>query len=137
VATADDDVPKLPRGRGFKLSGPAVFRIGMTLMLLVAVIVLARPCANSVSSFVMSFGSGSNAGSAMPAPGKVDMPAPVAPGSQYEVLRPGMTDDEVKAAIERARARAHGSASGAAGGSNAGSGEVRGPRPEAPGSASP
>jgi hypothetical protein len=71
----------------------------------------------------------------MPRPGTVDVPigSPGSPGSPatgsaagsagtsggdgsglegpevYERLRPGMTDDEVKAAIERARVRAAGS----------------------------
>ncbi len=94
----DEPVPKLPRGRGFRFSGPEMFRIGMTIVTLIGVIVLARPCANSVSGFVTGMdGSGSAAN--MPKPGTVDQP------QQYESLKPGMSDAEIKAAIERAKAR--------------------------------
>ncbi|HEX7702170.1 MAG TPA: hypothetical protein VF403_15640 [Kofleriaceae bacterium] len=93
--TDDTDVPKLPRGRGLKFSVPEIFRILITLSLLVALIVLAKPCSRSVSKFVMGFGSGSGtgsgSGSAKPDP--------------YERLTPGMTDEEVKAAIERSKAK--------------------------------
>lgn len=121
-------MPKLPRGRGLKLSGPELFRIGLTLLTLIGVIVLTRPCANAVSGFVTSFdGSGSASEKQMPKPGTVDMPgsagsagAPAEP--VYETLRPGMTEAEIKAAMERSKARnAGGSAAGSAAGS-AGSG---------------
>ncbi|HET9620272.1 MAG TPA: hypothetical protein VFP84_02820 [Kofleriaceae bacterium] len=117
------DVPRLPRGRGLRLSGPQLFRIVATLALLVFVIVAQKPCAHSVSKFVTSFGSGSAA--TMPTPGTVDVPTGSAAGSAtrpetldgYERLHPGMTDDEIKATIDRARARAgqsNGSGSGSA-----------------------
>jgi hypothetical protein len=51
--------------------------------MLVAVIVLAKPCSNAVSSFVMKFDNCS--------------------GSDYEVLKPGMTDEQTRAAIECAK----------------------------------
>jgi hypothetical protein len=104
---SDEPVPKLPRGRGIKLSGPTLFRVVMMSIALIGVIFLARPCANSVSSFVMGFDPGS-AGSAKPKPDKVAPPTP-----QYEELRPGMTEQEIKAAIERSKARAAGSAGSA------------------------
>lgn len=106
----DEEVPKLPRGRGFKFSTVELFRIGFTLITLIAVMIMARPCARAVSGFVMSMdGSGSGKGkAALPKPGTVDVPAS-APEQQYERLRPGMTDEEVKAAIERSKARAAGS----------------------------
>ncbi len=100
-------MPRLPRGRGLKLSGPEIFRILLTFGMLVAILVLAKPCGDAVSKFVMHFDNGS-AASAMPKPGQVDKPA-AAPApelgsdSQYVHLRPGMTDDEVKAAIEEAK----------------------------------
>lgn len=97
VEPADEPVPRLPRGRGLKLSGPELLRILILAILLVFLVATQRPCASAVSRFVTSFGSG--AGSA----------AGSGSGSGtggYERLRPGMTDDEVKAAIERARARA-------------------------------
>ena len=105
----DEPVPKLPRGRGLKFSAPELFRIGLTLVTLIGVIVLAGPCASGVSNFVTGFdgsGSASAPGNAMPRPGTVDQPAP----QQFEQLRPGMTDAEIKAAIERSRVRQQGSA---------------------------
>lgn len=97
--TGDDEpVPKLPRGRGMKFSGPQIVRIAFTLLTLIGVMMLARPCANAVSNFVMSYEQGS--GSAMPKPGNVDMPTSA---DQYERLRPGMSEAEIKAAMERAR----------------------------------
>jgi hypothetical protein len=105
----DEPVPKLPRGRGMKFSKPELFRIGFTLITLIGVVVLAKPCANSMSGFVMSMdgsGSGSTVKSTtMPRPNNVDVPIP----QQYEQLRPGMTEEELKAAIERSKARAAGS----------------------------
>lgn len=122
---ASDDVPRLPRGRGLRLSGPHLVRIAGTVCLLVFLIVVQRPCANAVSTFVTSFGSSGDRGSAaaaMPRPGTVDEPRGSAAeagaagsgtaGShapsldRYERLRPGMTDDEVKAVIDRARRKA-------------------------------
>ena len=106
---AEAPVPKLPRGRGMKLSGPQLLRVVMLAILLVFLVVTQRPCANAVSRFVTSFGSAAGSGSA----------ARAGSGSGsgldgYERLRPGMTDAEVKAAIERARARAAASGSGSA-----------------------
>jgi hypothetical protein len=121
-------VPRLPRGRGLRLSGPQLVRIVATVFLLVFLIVVQRPCANAVSTFVTGFGSAGDRGSAaavMPRPGTVDVQggsgsrgSASAPGSgsaagsdapnldEYEHLRPGMTDDEVKAVIDRARQKA-------------------------------
>lgn len=127
-----EPVPKLPRGRGLKFSGPEVFRIGFTLVTLIGIIVLTRPCANAVSNFVTGVGSGS--AQKMPTPNSVAPPvgegsdgsaagsASAANPGDYEVLKPGMSEAEIKAAIERARARSSGSggSSGSAG-SSAGS----------------
>ena len=55
-----------------KFSGPQIVRIAMTLITLVGVMLLAKPCANAVSNFVMSYEQGK--GSAMPKPGNVDQP---------------------------------------------------------------
>ena len=116
----DDDgepVPRLPRGRGLRLSVPELLRIAVLAILLVFLIVTGRPCANAVSRFVTSFGDQGSAAKAMPRPDNVDVPGSAAGSGSglegYERLRPGMTDDEVKAAIERARARAAGSGSAA------------------------
>lgn len=113
----DEAVPRLPRGRGLKLSGPTLWRIVFTLALLVFLIVSQRPCADSVSRFVTNFDDQGSAASAnpssrpLPRPGTIDLPGSAAipmDESQYEVLRPGMTEAEIKAAVERARARAAG-----------------------------
>jgi hypothetical protein len=121
---ADGPVPRLPRGRGIRLSRPELLRVIGLAGVLVFLIVTQRPCANAVSSFVTSFGDRGSAAATLPHPGTVDLPGAAAgsaagsatpPGSGvdgYEHLRPGMTDAEVKAVIERARART-GSASGA------------------------
>jgi hypothetical protein len=112
-------VPKLPRGRGLRLSRFELFRIVGLTFVLVFLLVTQRPCANAVSRFVTSFDDNGSAAATLPRPGTVDVPAtPTAPATgagsevdRYERLRPGMTEAEIKAAIERARARA-GSASG-------------------------
>jgi hypothetical protein len=112
AAQTDEPVPKLPRGRGMRFSRPELFRIGFTLLTLVAVLMFTRPCAQAMSSFVMSMdGSGSDKAvksETMPKPGNVDIPRPT-PETQYEQLRPGMTEEELKAVIERSKARAAGS----------------------------
>jgi hypothetical protein len=107
----DEPVPKLPRGRGMKFSGPEMFRIGLMVVTLIGVLLLTKPCANAVSGFVTSFdGSGSAKEQAMPKPGNVDMPRA---DQQYEQLKPGMTEAEIKAAVERSKARNAGSAASA------------------------
>jgi hypothetical protein len=109
-----DDVPRLPRGRGLRLSRPQMVRIAGTLVLLVFLVVMQRPCADAVSTFVTSFGDRGSAAVQMPKPGNVDMPGSAGSGSngalqgegQFERLRPDMTEDEIKAVIERARTKA-------------------------------
>ena len=120
---AEDPVPRLPRGRGLRLSRPELFRVAGLAVLLVFLLVTQRPCASAISRFVTGFGDQGSASATMPRPGTIDVPV-AAPGSdsagsagsaasamptdldRYEHLRPGMTDDEVKAVIERARAKA-------------------------------
>ena len=55
-----------------------MFRILLTGAMLVAIIVLAHPCANAVSGFVTSFDNGSagSAANAMPKPDNVRPPEP-------------------------------------------------------------
>ena len=133
----EEPVPKLPRGRGLKFSGPEMFRVLLTLVTLVGVLVLARPCANAVSGFVTSF-DGSETEKQMPKPGNVDVPAPQ---QEMELLRPDMTEAEMKAAIERSKARAAAASGSAATGSaatgSAGSSDAatKGPGPAPSGSA--
>jgi hypothetical protein len=106
----DEPVPRLPRGRGMRFSRPEVFRIVGLTALLAFLLVTGRPCADSVSRFVTSFGGSGSAAAPLPRPGTVDMPSGSAGSGlqDYESLRPGMSEAELKAAIERARARAHG-----------------------------
>lgn len=121
----DEPVPKLPRGRGLRFSRPELFRIVGLAALLVFLLVSGRPCSDAVSRFVTSFGDSGSAAAPLPRPGTVDLPGGSAGSDlgRYEPLRPGMSDAELKAAIERARARAH---SGSGAGSNAA------PGPDAP-----
>jgi hypothetical protein len=126
---AGDAVPRLPRGRGIRLSRPELVRVAGLAILLGFLLVTQRPCASAVSKFVTSFGDQGSAAAAMPRPGTIDpmgkAPRPAGravggptggdePGLDgYEHLRPGMTDAEIKAVIDHARARARtGSASG-------------------------
>lgn len=126
----DEPVPRLPRGRGIRFSRPELFRIAGLAILLVFLLVAQRPCANAVSGFVTSFGDQGSAAARLPRPGTVDMPAGGAGSDldRYEPLRPGMTDAEIKAAIERARARAR---TGSGEGSGAAA-PAPSPRPPAP-----
>ena len=107
----DEPVPKLPYGRGFKFSGPELFRIAITIALLVAIVVLTKPCSHAVSTFVMGFDG--SAGSA------VAKPAGSGLGSAELIPLRGLTDDQVKATVERAQHRGRfmrgGSGDGSAG----------------------
>ncbi|HEY1815213.1 MAG TPA: hypothetical protein VGG74_22855 [Kofleriaceae bacterium] len=90
-----EPVPKLPRGRGMRFSGPELFRIAITLGLLIALVVLTKPCSHAVSTFVMGFnGSAGSAGSAA---------GSNAVGSAELIPLRGMTDDQVKETVERAQ----------------------------------
>lgn len=93
----DEGVPKLPRGRGLKFAKQDLFRIGFLVITLVGVLVMTKPCADSVSSFVTGFEDGTGSANAAPA---------AQPEPQYERLTPDMTEAELKEAIERSKARA-------------------------------
>jgi hypothetical protein len=58
----DEPVPKLPRGRGIKLSFPEIMRILMIAAMLVAVVVLRKPCAENTGRFIDSFDPPADAG---------------------------------------------------------------------------
>lgn len=96
----DDDVPRLPRGRGMKFTTAQLVQIVMVAVALVAVIVLQKPCARSVSRFVTSFdqpdGGVPRRDAASAVPGTPD----------GVVLRGDMTPAEIEAAIAKARAQA-------------------------------
>jgi hypothetical protein len=101
-----------------RFSRPELFRIAGLAILLVFMVVAQRPCADAVSRFVTGFGDQGSAAARLPRPGTVDLPAGGAGGDvgRYEQLRPGMTEAELKAAIDRARARARaGSGEGSGG----------------------
>jgi len=129
-----EPVIKLPRGRGLRLSGPELFRIALTVAMLIAVVVLTKPCSNAVSTFVMGM-DGSGQSAAVRKPGTVEPPPHPVSGSgrtpvgaalptdegedpdddfvspaklddRFERLRPGMTEAEVRSAVERAKAKA-------------------------------
>jgi hypothetical protein len=107
VSEDEDPVPKLPRGPLIRFAGPQVFRILMTIGMLIAVLVLARPCGNAMSNFIMGFdntkGSGSGAGKHAPPAAQPQLPGSA---GDYVELHPGMTDDEVRQAIEKAKDKA-------------------------------
>ena len=141
MASADDDdqVPRLPRGRGLSLDKGTMFRIAATLALLIAILVMRRPCADATGKFVTNFGEGSGSGAVMK-PGTIDVPAGSgsATGSgsaaPLEYVSGSASDEEVRAAWERAKANARedqrsgsGAASGSASGSGSGSGTASGP----------
>jgi hypothetical protein len=94
----DEPVPRLPRGRGMKLSFPMIIRIVVVAVSLIALIVLAKPCSKAVSSFVVGFG---NPDAAVRIPDAAPLP-PI----EGTILRSDMTPAELEAAIERERARA-------------------------------
>lgn len=79
-----------------RLSGPELVRIAITLAMLIALLMLTKPCSNAVSTFVM--GMDGSAKNPVAKPGTID-PNP------YEHLKPGMTDAEIRSAIERAKSK--------------------------------
>lgn len=99
-------MPRLPRGRGLRLSRIELLRIAGLAILLIFLLATQRQCADAVSTFVTSFGD------QKPAQPRPSPAATTGSGSaaidvdRYERLRPGMTDAEMKATIERAKARA-------------------------------
>lgn len=88
-----DDVPRLPRGSWLRVSLPELVRILMVAVALIALIVLQKPCAQSVSKFVLGFQE-PDAGIDGPA-------APAMPVGVH--LRADMTPAELEAAIAAAR----------------------------------
>jgi hypothetical protein len=94
---SDPDVPRLPRGKGIRLAGPQMVRIVMFAALLVAVVVLARPCGDAVETYFQTLEEA--APDAAPAPKK--QPDPFE--GKYHEIKPGMTDKEIEEVIEKAR----------------------------------
>ena len=99
--THDPDVPRLPRGRGFSFTGPQVVRILMFAFLLIAVLFMRRPCGDAVGRFVGSFDEQAPGDASVRA---IPHPDQLTPGTtQYVEIKPGMSDAEIKAAIDKAR----------------------------------
>lgn len=94
--SSDDDVPKLPRGRGLSFSFAEILRILVVATALIALLVLQKPCAKSVSQFVTGFGPKDAGVGAAPT---VDANV-IPPGV---LLRADMTPEEQAAAIAAAR----------------------------------
>jgi hypothetical protein len=91
-----DDVQRIPRGKGIRLSMPQFFRIALTATLLVAVVVLQKPCADSVSTFVTGFESGSGS--------PASKSTAITDGDlHYVQISPDMTEAQIKAVVEQAR----------------------------------
>jgi hypothetical protein len=113
-ADADaDPVPKLPRGRGLKFSGPELFRIVLWLGLLIALIVLTKPCSRAVSTFVLGFdGSGGSASAASGSDVQFHL------GSAHLIPLKGLSDKQVQETVERAQGKIAGSAVGSGVGSD-------------------
>jgi hypothetical protein len=86
-----DPVPRLPRGRGLKLSTPQLIRIGMVFLLLVALLLTYRQCADAVSTFVTSFGPDETERKQSPAQG--------------ELIPTNATPEQVKEIVDRERAK--------------------------------
>jgi len=120
----DDDVPRLPRGRGLALSSAGIIRIVMVAVTLIAVLVLTKPCADATSKFVTGFDD-TDAGVKPVDAGAAATPPP----PRGTLLRADMTPEELKAAIEQEQAgAATGSGSAAGSDAGAGTGSVAPPR---------
>jgi len=100
----DQPVPRLPRGRGWKLSTGDLMRIAMFATLLVAVLVLRKPCAENVGNFVQSFSPPTDAA---PPPRTGPEIGPLPPGTYVHVTGQE-TEEELRAKIEAAEKQAGG-----------------------------
>jgi hypothetical protein len=96
----DPDVPRLPRGRGIRLAGPQMVRIVMVATLLVAVIILQRPCGEAIDNFFKSFDPPAQDAAVKEAP---TPPAKDPYEGRYHEIKPGMTEQEIEQVIEKAR----------------------------------
>lgn len=102
MSARDPDVPRLPRGKGIRLAGPQMVRIVMVAALLIAVIVLQRPCGEAIDNFFQSFDP-----PAQDAAPVKEAPKPPDPyEGKYHEIKPGMTEQEIEQVIEKARREA-------------------------------
>lgn len=102
-------MPRIPRGRGLSLSFGQVLRIVTVAVALLALVVLQKPCAKSVSRFVTDFGP--NDAGVAPSSSPPRSPAPMPQGVH---IRSDMTPAEIEAAVAQAKAMANGTAFDAA-----------------------
>lgn len=100
----DEPVPKLPRGRGIKLSLAEILRIAMIGVMLVAVLALRQPCSENMGRFIESFEPPPDAGLATPPRGL--------PQGEYIRLTGDMTEDELREKLERLEERDAGAGEG-------------------------
>ncbi len=95
---SEDPVPRIPRAKGWGFSGGELIRIAMFATLLVAVLVLRKPCASNVGNFIQSFEPPVDAGAATgPAPAPGALPPPP-PGTVYVHCS---VDESPAACVER------------------------------------
>lgn len=111
----DTQVPRLPRGRGIRLSFPEILRILMVAVLLIAVITLREPCADSVGVFIEAFEppaqvGGPAAPGSTPASGAAE-PTPAAagdtdefPADEYIHLPTDLSEAELRERLEALQA---------------------------------
>ena len=118
----DEPIPRLPRGKLIKLSGPQMFRIIFFAALLVGVLALRKPCSEGIGRFVESFDD-PDAGPTGPLDGSVGRPgslagSPAGAGSDGEsAAAPGaplgsvngyfritgdMSEEEIRATLRKA-----------------------------------
>lgn len=95
-----EPVPRLPRAKFGFLSTMSLFRIAMLGTLLVAVLVMRKPCADGVAKFIGGFEDKKDGGAA-PAPKRTPLP----PGDYVRLDGP-LTEEKLKALRERAARRA-------------------------------
>jgi hypothetical protein len=101
----DEDVPRIPRGRGMTLTKVQLMKIAFTAVLLVLVIVLQRPCAEATGRFVQSFEPSDAApGAKQPIqkPEQIEVPG----SSGVYVDLKGLSQEEQIKAMEQARQEA-------------------------------
>lgn len=93
----DEPVPRLPRGRGIKLSFAEILRIAMIATMLVALLVLRKPCAESTGRFIESFEPPVDAG--------LVAPRRALPPGEYIQLSGDMSEDELREKLELVEGR--------------------------------
>lgn len=112
-ALDEEEIPRVPRGKGLRFASGHLIRIGFTVAILVLLIVVQRSCADRVSNFVVDFDQPGSGSSIAPHPSTLELGPVIDPAQRphgstddYEVLGPNATEAEIAAAVERARARA-------------------------------